>query len=400
MGGSATLSGRREEIPCRLLRIGVEMLRPPIRFLNPIVEWIARLRWSLHTKLLAGFLLVVLVLSSVTLIILYFTSRVEQRTLRVAQLSEEVSRAGRIEYAVTAQMHFRAMALLTGDPSNDQKLIGARQDFSTHLGYLEAVVDSQEQAILTRLREANVPFQLSGQKVDRLAQAGDVSGAMKVHLEEEHPVSHVLEGLARDLIKVAESRRVASLQEVEAERKQSYAVAGMIGLGGLGLALFLGYVLSWPLLTAVGRLDEHLTRVTRGDFSQEIVIPNGDELQALAANANEMMRELSRARAALLEQNAALTAQSRKVEELNRRLEGQVRQQTTDLLGAHPRDPEATFAGDGILAKEVSRAIHPAGLYRCEACGTTGRISREVKGEIRCPNCKGTHFARVAPSPA
>src|SRR5512136_3128817 len=108
------------------------MLRPPIRILNPIVEWIARLRWSLHTKLLAGFLLVVLVLSSVTAMILYFTSRVEQRTLRVAQLAEEVSRAGRIEYAVTAQMHFRAMALLTGDPANDQKLIGARQDFSTH----------------------------------------------------------------------------------------------------------------------------------------------------------------------------------------------------------------------------------------------------------------------------
>lgn len=376
------------------------MLRPPIRFLNPIVEWVARLRWSLHTKLLAGFLLVVLLLFSVMAMILYFTSRVEERTLRVAQLAEEVSRAGRIEYAVTAQMHFRAMALLTGDPSNDQKLIGARQDFSAQLGYLEALLDGQGQTILARLREANVPFQVSGQKVDRLAQAGDLSGAMKAHLEEEHPLSHVLEGLARDLIKVAESRRAASLQEVETERKQSYAVAGMVGVGGLGLALLLGYVLSWPLLAAVGRLDEHLTRVTRGDFSQEILVPNGDEMRALAAKANEMMRELARARTALLEQNAALTAQARRVEELNRRLETQVRQQTTDLLATHPRDPEATFPGYAPLPKDVSRAIHPAGLYRCEACGTTGRISREMKGEIRCPNCKGTHFARVSPSPA
>jgi HAMP domain-containing protein len=374
------------------------MLRPPIRILNPIVGWVARLRWSLHTKLLAGFLLLVLLLFSVGAMILYFTSRVEQRTLRVAQLAEEVSRAGRIEYAVTAQMHFRAMALLTGDPSNDQKLIGARQDFSSHLGYLEAVVDSQEQAILARLREANVPFQVSGQKVDRLAQAGDLSGAMKVHLEEEHPRSHVLEGLARDLIKAAESRRVASLQEVDAERQQSYTVAGIIGVGGLGLALFLGYVLSWPLLGAVGSLDEHLTRVTRGDFSQEIVVPNGDEFQALAVKANEMMHELARARSALLEQNAGLAAQARKVEELNRRLEGHARQQTTDRVATHPRDPDATFAGFSSLVKEV--ATHPAGLYRCEVCGTTGRISREVKGEIRCPNCKGTQFARVSPSPA
>src|SRR3974377_1246878 len=129
------------------------MLQPPIRILNPIVAWVARLRWSLHTKLLSGFLLLVVLLFSVTALILYVASRVEQRTLRVAQLAEEVSRAGRLEYAVTAQMHFRAMALLTGDPSNDQKLIGARQDFSSHLGYLEAVVDNQEQAILSRLRE-------------------------------------------------------------------------------------------------------------------------------------------------------------------------------------------------------------------------------------------------------
>ena len=77
-----------------------------------------------------------------------------------------------------------------------------------------------------------------------------------------------------------------------------------------------------------------------------------------------------------------------------------MRQQTTDVVAHHPSDPEATFAGYVSLIEEVSRATHPAGLYRCEGCGTTGRISREVKGEIRCPSCKGTHLARVSPSPA
>jgi methyl-accepting chemotaxis protein len=364
------------------------------------VGWIARIRWSLHTKLLAGFLLVVLLLYSVMAMVLYITYQVEDRTLRVASLAEQVARAGRLEYAVTAQMHFRAMHLLTGDPSNDQKLVAARQAFSTHLGYLEGVVDSQGQAILARLREANVPFELSGQKVDRFAQAGDLSRAMKVHLEEEHPLSHGLEGLARDLIKVAETRRAASLQEVEAERTRSYALAGMIGAGGLGLALFLGYVLSWPFLSAVGRLDEHLERVTRGDFSKEVVVPNGDEMQALAGKANEMMRELARARAALVEQNATLTAQARKVEELNRRLEEQVRKQTTDRLVTHPRDIDATLAGPAPLAEKLTSVSHTPGVYRCEVCGVTGRVPREVKGEIRCPNCRGTRFARVSPSPA
>jgi HAMP domain-containing protein len=301
--------------------------------------------------LLAGFLLVVLLFLGVVGTITYLTHRIEERTLRVARLAEEVARAGRIEYAVTAQMHYRAMALLTGDVSYDEKLVAARQDFSNHVGFLEGLEDAQGKSILARLKEANIPFQLSGHKVDRFAQAGDVSGARKVHLDDEHPLSHVLEGLARDLIKVADARRAASLQGLEVERQQGYLVAGTIAVGGLVLALFLGYVLSWPLLAAVGHLDEHLGRVTRGDFSKEVTIPNGDELQALAAKANDMMRELARARAALVEQNAALATQARRVEDLNRRLEEKVRQHPSDLSRLPAHDPDSTLPGFAPLPK-------------------------------------------------
>ncbi len=376
------------------------MLQPPIAALNPVVAWVARRRMSLHTKLLVGFLVVVLLLFSLMAALMYSAHQMQERTLHVARLAEEVARAGRMEYSITAQMHYRAMHLLTGDPANDQKLVGARQDFSTHLGYLQGTQDPSSQAILARLREENVPFQLSGQRVDRLAQTGDLAGAMKVHLEEEHPLSHVLEGLARDLIKSSEGRRAASLQELETERRQRYLMAGAVGVGGFGLALFLGYVLSWPLLSAVGRLDEHLGRVTRGDFSQEVAIPNGDEMQGLAAKANEMMRELARARAALVDQNAALIAQSRRAEDLNRRLEEQVRLHATRGATVPGGDPEATLAGPAPAAPRPGSgsAVHRAGVYRCALCGVTGRLSREVPGEIRCPKCKGTRLTLVAPA--
>jgi HAMP domain-containing protein len=383
------------------------MLQPPIALLNPVVEWVARRRASLHTKLLVGFLAVVLLLFSLMAALVYSTQRMQERTLHVARLAEEVARAGRMEYAITAQMHFRAMHLLTGDESNDKKLVGARQDFSTHLGYLEGIQDGPAPAVLARLRQENVPFQLSGQRVDRLAQSGNLSAAMKVHLEEEHPLSHVLEGLARDVIKAAETRRAASLQELEAERRQWYGVAAGVGLAGLALALFLGYVLSWPLLAAVGRLDEHMTRVTRGDFTQEVSIPNGDEMQGLAVKANEMMRELGRARAALLEQNSALLVQTTRVQDMNRRLEEQVRVQTSRRPAAPP-DPDVTLPRSVSPPEGVGRAargsgpptVHPAGVYRCQMCGVTGRLSREVPGEIRCPKCKGSQLVFVAAASA
>jgi methyl-accepting chemotaxis protein len=293
-------------------------------------------------------------------------------------------------------MHYRAMHLLTGDPANDQKLVGARQDFSTHLGYLQGTDDGGAQAILNRLREANVPFQLSGQKVDRLAQTGNLAAAMKIHLEEEHPLSHVLEGLARDLIKAAETRRAASVQELHAERQRRYIMAGAVGAGGLGLALFLGYILSWPLLGAVGRLDEHLGRVTRGDFSQEVAVPNGDEMQGLAVKANEMMRELARARTALVDQNAALLTQSRRVEDLNRRLADKMREQTSRSATVRQEDPDATMARSRPLGGRSTATVHAPGVYRCELCGVMGRLAREVPGEIRCPKCKSTHLALVS----
>jgi len=379
------------------------MLRAPIRLLNPCVEWVARLRISLHTKLLAGFLLVTLLLLFVVGVNILVTYRVEERALRVAALAEQVARAGRMEYAVTAQMHFRAMHLLTGDPANDRNLLGARQNFSTHLGSLEGNLDAQGRAITAKLREANLPFEVHGQKVDRLAQTGDLQGAMKIHLEEEHPASHILENLARDLIRLAEARWTASLQEADRERRWAYGMAAAAGVGSLGLALFLGYVLTWPFLGAVVRLDEHLGRLTRGDFSEEVKVPNGDEFAALAEKANAMMHELARARAEQVEQNKALAAQAREVEELNRRLQEEVRQQAAELsatrrvgtpAAAAPPGPGGTGMGAGTGTAPAAQ-VHTPGQYRCESCGATGRISREVRGAIQCPRCKGTQFTRI-----
>lgn len=373
------------------------MLRPQIRLLNPSVEWVARLQVSLHTKLLAGFLLVTLLLLFVIAMNIFLAYRVEERALRVARLAEQVARAGRMEYAVTAQMHFRAMHLLTGDPANDRNLLGARQSFSTQLGYLEGTLDAQGRAITAKLREANLPFEVSGQKVDRLAQSGDLQGAMKVHLEEEHPASHVLEGLARDLIRLAEARWTTSLQEADRERRWAFTAAGVAGVGSLALALFLGYVLTWAVLGAVNRLDEHLGRLTRGDFSEEVKVPNGDEFAALAEKANVMMHELARARADQVEQNNALAAQAREVEELNRRLRDQVAQQAAELSATRRTERDAT--GASPLARATTEAVtqvHAPGVYRCDACGGTGRVSKEVRGAIRCPRCKGTQFTRIS----
>jgi signal transduction histidine kinase len=67
-----------------------------------------------------------------------------------------------------------------------------------------------------------------------------------------------------------------------------------VAIGGIVLALLLGFVLSWSLIAPIRRIDAQLAAVASGDFSGHVDVPNRDELGALAANVNRMNDELDR----------------------------------------------------------------------------------------------------------
>ena len=60
------------------------------------------------------------------------------------------------------------------------------------------------------------------------------------------------------------------------------------------LALLLGFVLSWSLITPIQSIDSRLAAIASGDFSGHVDVTNRDELGALAANVNRMNDELRR----------------------------------------------------------------------------------------------------------
>jgi class 3 adenylate cyclase len=185
---------------------------------------------------------------------------------------------------------------------------------------------------------------------------------MEIHMKEEHPFSHELEGLARELIRISSERRDESLRAVERDNRAGIALLGGAGLASVGLALFLGYVLSWSVIVPVRRLDEHMAQVSRGEFQQEIDIPNRDEFQGLAEKANEMMHALAKARADLMREHEAVKEQARKLDEVNRQLEGRVRSQVDELertrrLGSYlaPQVVQAITSGESTFAMANAR---------------------------------------------
>ena len=58
-----------------------------------------------------------------------------------------------------------------------------------------------------------------------------------------------------------------------------------VAAGAIGLALVLGFVLSWSLVGPIQRIDSRLAAIASGDFSGHVDVTNRDELGALGANA-------------------------------------------------------------------------------------------------------------------
>jgi class 3 adenylate cyclase/HAMP domain-containing protein len=324
-------------------------MRTPIPPLDPLVRFVARRSLSLHAKLLLGFLLIALLFVGTAALGVVLMQRAGAQADRIAALTDRILAAARMEYAITAGMHFRAMHLLTGDPANDGKLVKSRQDFAKLQGALESTADAREADVFRKMQEANLRFGVAAQQVDSLAHGDRTADAMKLHLEQEHPISHELEGLARDLIRLAGDRRNQTLREVMDTNRTSVVLIGTAALASVLLALFLGYVLAWSIVSPVGELDEHMGRISRGQFEREIAVHNRDEFRALAEKANEMMRALAQARTQLVGEHEAVKLQAASLEDLNRELEARVRSQVEEI--------ERTRRLSSYLAPQVVHAI-------------------------------------------
>ena len=149
-----------------------------------------------------------------------------QRVEDLTHLQEQTDLARQMMYSVTAQGHYRAMALLANDDSWNAKIDRAKKQFSENLdkvqemGYREGANSFHSHAedagpfhshtgdaeFFVRVREADTRFAASSDKVLALYQRGNIDEALKLHIDEEHEISHELEDAMQVLI--AESTRL------------------------------------------------------------------------------------------------------------------------------------------------------------------------------------------------
>src|SRR5207245_8982641 len=93
--------------------------------------------------------------------------------------------------------------------------------------------------------------------------------------------------------------------EVTRNNRTSLLLLASAAVASVVLALVLGYVLAWSVVSPVEQLDDQMGRIARGQFEREVTVPNRDEFQALAEKANQMMRALAEARTARVAEHEA-----------------------------------------------------------------------------------------------
>ena len=331
--------------------------RPP-RLIRPAVDFIARIRATVHTKLLAGFLVIAVLMLGMGVMSIFVIGRMNHQAGELIQLQRlsDLSRQG--IYGITAQSHYRAMALTTHVDTYNDKIAVAKDNFLTQLDQIEAIGGPGVQDAVDRLREINERYAAAGAQVLALYDQGELQRALTLHISAEHEISHELEDVFTSLIATTEER--IDQASTHLGSLHHFLLTAVIILSGISLliALALGAVISWSLIRPVRKVDQALARIAGGDFDEHVEVPNRDEFGRLTANLNRTSGRLSELYRDLTQLNENLErtveeqlGQIRRAEQLRRYLAPQVADAV--LSGGAPVSLESTRRNLTILFANI-----------------------------------------------
>ena len=296
--------------------------REPIDWLPRLV---ARAPATIHVKLLASFLLIVVLLITIGVVGLQVLQAANRRIDDVVALQEKVAAYRQLQQETTSQLYSVASVLTSPDAAHLDTTLRQLNQFSYDFDRLQFVAQGEVE-LLKQIKTDHDQFRAIVTQMIELARAGSIAEARDLQLTRAAPIADDLERLTNQLVNKAEADMVAKIdQNTSAFVTSQWLVVG-IAVGSIGLALVLGFAISWSLVGPVRRIGVRLREIASGDFSQHVAVLNQDELGALAANLNRTNDELGRLYTELQARNRELTQALDENTRLLRELEEKSRQ--------------------------------------------------------------------------
>lgn len=256
-----------------------------------LIRLVARVPATVHAKLITAFLAIVVLLIAVGFVGLQVLSGVNRRSEDVVKLQRKIAAYRQLQHDTTAQLYSVTSALLVPEEQTLQATLRQLNQFGYDLDRLQFVA-KDEVELLGQVRKDYDQFIQVVTQVVELIRAGKVAEGRELQRAQASPLADRLERLTNQLVNRAEADMVASIEASHAAYVTSRWVVIGFAVGSIGLALILGYAISWSVIEPVKRMDTRLSEIASGDFSKQIEVPNRDELGTLAANLNQMNDEL------------------------------------------------------------------------------------------------------------
>ncbi|HEY2831130.1 MAG TPA: response regulator [Sporichthyaceae bacterium] len=252
----------------------------------------ARAAVPIRRKLQVAFGAVVALLITIGAIGLYSLGQANHRAEGLSDLQGKVSIYRQLQNDINIKLYGGASVL--SDPAPDaldaaQRALNQSYDFSR----LQFVAQDDGQ-LLTRIEATYNQFATVMTKGIKLARQGKLARGQELQRASAKPLADQLERLTNQLVNKAEADIANLVEDNQQAYRSSRQAFIAIALGGVALALLLGFAISWSIIGPIKKMGLRFDELAAGDFSSHVDVANRDELGTLAANLNRMNDELGR----------------------------------------------------------------------------------------------------------
>lgn len=261
------------------------------RLLRWAPELVARAPLSIYGKLLAAFFVIAGLLVIIGLVGLSELEAGNRRAEDLVQIQRKIAAYRQLQHRTTAQLYSVASALAAADARALDATLRQLKQFGYDLDRLHFVARDEVET-MERVSKYYDSFIATVTEVVELIRAGKVTEGREAQIGRAGPLADRLERLTNELVNKAEADMVARVDDSQDDYLRSRRLVIGFVVGGLLLALGLGYSISLSLIDPLKTIGRRFDEIGAGNFSRHADVANRDELGALAVNLNRMSDEL------------------------------------------------------------------------------------------------------------